>query len=299
MTTKAKLYTVLACFIVLLLLTGAGFKRLPEEGKAASGIKTAEDLKGKKLGGVAGRMPASSSEIFFESILGRKLAGYYAYGNIDEAVYALKSGAVSAIWLTDVSADYLLKTDDSLAKLDTKGMADIENTAEPRFEFGMAAAATKDGKKLAEELNEALDYLDGSGTLAELKQVYIEDAVNAPAFTEKNMTCNDRSHKKQYSKSPALKVAVTGAVPPVELIDSRGHVYGFAAKLMDEIGNYLGRRIDFVVLDNETVFTSLMSGDVDIIFCYGAGRITTEGTQKHVMTRGYLAMQRYEFVTVE
>ena len=65
---------------------------------------------------------------------------------------------------------------------------------------------------------------------------------------------------------------------------------------MDEIGSRLNRRIKFVVLDNETAFTSLMSGRVDMIFCYGTGRKTTENKASYIMTDGYLSMQKYRFL---
>ncbi len=293
MKLKDKWFTVLACFIVLLLCAclGLGNKR------AAGGkISTADDLKGARLAGVTGRMPDNSASIFFESMTGRKPGRYNSYANIDECLYALRSGKSDVIWTTDVTAEYLLKTNDDLAMLDNSDMAAIQNTKEPRFGFGMAVKNGERGEKLIKLLNYALSVIEKSGTLDELCGKYIENAAQAEKLTEKDMVINDSVHKKYYSATKPLKVGVTGAVPPLEMIDANGKPYGFCVALMDEIGQLLQSSVEFVVLDNETAFTALMSGKVDIIFAYGAGKITTEGSSSWLMTISYYNMQDYCFL---
>lgn len=301
MTLKNKLITALVCLCLLLLLAGAGFKKAKPAGSGAGGeavTLTADDLSGRTLGGVRGRMPANSSKIFFESLLGRKLGNYKDYGSIEEALYALKTGRVKAIWAADATADYLLKTDDTLARIDTSDMASIQNMDEARFEFGMAAADTPEGRELADMMNSALGYLKEGGILDGLIATYIDNADTQEPFTEKDMVINGKAHRAYYYASKPITVGITGAVPPVELIDAAGKPYGFCVALMDEIGQVLQRGIEFEVLDGETAFTDLMSGRVDLIFCYGAGRITTEGAKNWCMTEGYLDMNRYDFLYV-
>ena len=293
MTEKTKWLTILACFVILILAAGAGaFKHEAAGGK----IETAADLNGAGMGGVAGRMPASSSLIFFKSLTGAKLAGYTAYGSMDESLCALKSGSVDVIWTTDVTADYLLKKDDTLARLDTKGMAAVENTDAPRFSFGMAAKDTKEGRELIEKINQAITFMRDDGILAELTEKYIDNADKAEKFTQKDMVVNDSVHRKFFSSEKALVVGVTGAVPPVDMLDENGKPYGFSVALMDDIGQLIMRSVKFVPLENETAFTALMSGRVDLIFAYGAGQITTETSKNWVMSDGYLDMQKYEFL---
>ena len=80
-------------------------------------------------------------------------------------------------------------------------------------------------------------------------------------------------------------------------MDEDGKPYGFCVALMDEIGARLSKKVKFVVLDNETAFTSLMKGRVDLIFAYGTGEITTESKKKFITTVGYYPMKNYEFLT--
>ena len=329
MTNKDKWLTVLVSFVLLLLCTGAGLgvpagtaatvsdsdaltnadKSGTTDGDVQAADRTrttaavtqdrlpADILSGAALGGIAGRMPANSSKIFFESMLGRKLSAYRTYSDTAEELNALFSGEVAAIWAADVTAQYLMRTVDGLMLLDTSDMAAIENMDEPRFEFAMAARNDEDGQALAESLNQALDYLEKYGTLKNLTDEYIDGATQEVTCRESDMVIRDRLHKMYYYDSDTIRVGVTGAVPPIELIDASGEPYGFCVALMDEIGQILKTQVEFVVLDNETAFSSLMSGRVDVIFCYATGRITTEGSKSWCMTRGYFPMYRYEFLT--
>ena len=287
MKTANKLLTVLAVFLILLLMTGLGmFKH--ERSSGTSGIR---------LGGVESRMPENSAMVFFGSTLGQQLLNYKAYKNIDETLYALRSGEVNAIWACDVTADFLLKMNTDLKRIEPDTMADIQKTEAPRFSFGMAIKDTESGEKLKEEIDGAIFDMKADGTLDELVRVLIENADAQEILPEKAKYYQESM--KNNSGRDTVHVGVTGVVQPVELIDDSGEPYGFCVAMMDEIGSRIGKKIKFEVLDNETAFTSLMSGRVDIIFCYGTGMKTTESTQKYIMTDSYLDMQRYEFLALK
>ena len=293
MSNKEKWLTVLTCFVLLLLLAGFGAWKPDSKGGR---IKSADDLKGAALAGVTGRMPDSSAAIFFRSITGRKLGSYTGYDSMDECLCALKGGRADVIWAPDITARYLLASDESLGLLDTSDMAAIENTSEARFSFGMAAADTEKGRELIEQVNYAIDYMKTDGITDELISVYIDGALTAPEFSEKDMVVNDSIHKVYYYSTDPLVIGITGAVPPVEMTDGKGRPCGFCVAFADELGQILQRGVRFVVLDNETAFSSLMSGRVDLVFAYGAGRVTTESGRNWVMSDGYLDMQKYDFL---
>ncbi len=126
MTVKEKWLTVLACFVILILFAGLGVFR---PSAVPKGITRTDELQGGSLGGIEGRMPPASAKLFFESMLGVKLGSYKTYKNTDEALYALRSGKADALWSTDITADYLLKTQDDLCMLENAGTADIMNIA--------------------------------------------------------------------------------------------------------------------------------------------------------------------------
>lgn len=287
--------TILICFVFLLLASGAGAWKTNAKGGR---IGSADDLKAAALCGVTGRMPDTSAEIFFRSLTGRRVGSYTGYGSIDECLTALKSGKADVLWTTDLTAGYLMTLDKDLLKLDTSDMAAIENTVEPRFSFGMAAADTEKGKELIDSVNYAIDYMKSDGILDKLKAKYIDGAAEAEPFYAKNMVVNDSLHKAYYHATKPLVIGVTGATPPLELIDGDGRPYGFCVAFADELGQIMQRGVRFVVLDNETAFTSLMSGRVDLIFAYGAGRVTTESGRNWIMSEGYLDMQKYEFLYI-
>jgi len=307
MKTKEKLLTVLAAFLVLIMLGGTGAWKTDSKAAEATEDSTSprtnkvavsvDTLSNKTLVGVAGRMPANSSKIFFESILGRKLKSYKALKNMEECINELKSGHATAIWACDITAKYLLEKDNTLALIDTSDMAAIENTDEPRFEFGMAIKNTKEGEALRDSINEALDNLKTSGIIDNLRKVYIDEAATAERFTEDDMLTSKSSYKKLVKKD-TLYIGVTGSIPPLDMFDDNGRPYGFSAALSDSIGQCLQRPVELVRLDNETAFSSLMSGRVDVVFAYGSGMITTEGQKEWLMTKGYCPMQKYEFIVM-
>ena len=299
MKTKNKLYTVLAVFLILIFLTGIGaFKK--EGGKGASKITDENgntvSVKIKHLGGVGTRMPEASSLVFFTSTIGQKLTSYKAYKNFDEAVCSLKSGENEAIWACDVSVDYLEGKFPGLVKADISTMADIQKTEDARFSFGMALKKNK-GEALQVKINKYLADMKEDGTLAKLIAEYIDNA----AFYDTEQGKEKRFYPENMRKinGSTIIVGITGAVPPIELLDEDMEPYGFCVALMDELGARLGQKVKFVYIDNETAFTSLMSERVDMIFAYGTGRITTETKQNFIMTDGYYDMQRYEILTLD
>lgn len=285
--------TVLTCTVILILAAAVG---LWKSDVVTGRIDSADDLKNSKLCGVAGRMPAGSAKVFFESMIGRKLKSYNDYGTVDECLYALKTGRADAMWVTDVTAAYLVAQDDTLKEIDVSDMAAVNNTDEPRFAFGMAAANTAEGQELIKRVDYALDYLEREGTLEKLKETYIDAADTAGMFTEKDMIVNDDIHKIYYYSSDPVVVGITGAVPPIELIGENGKPYGFCVALMDEVGQIIQRGVRFEILDNETAFSSLLAGRVDLIFAYGSSEITTESSYSWCMSRGYCDMQNYRFL---
>ena len=295
MAGKNKWFTVLAVFVVLLLATGIGaFK--PKESTAGTVLGSSEK-KIKRLGGIRTRMPENSALVFFKSTLGQDITSYKASSNMDEALFLLKTGETDAIWACDVTADYLIKTDDSLIKADASNMSDIQKTEDARFSFGMALKKDK-GEALTEKIDKALFDMKEDGTLDRLVEAYVK---NAPYYeTEEGKKKRFYPDKmKDVKGGSTITVGITGAVPPLELIDENAEPYGFCVALMEELSVRLGSKIRFTVLDNETAFTSLMSEKVDMLFAYGTGRITTEYKQNYILTDGYLEMQRYDLITLK
>ncbi len=298
MKLKNKLLTVLTVFLLLIVIVGLG---LFNPGREKNRTKVAEKNSGsqniKSLGGIKSRMPDNSAAVFFGSTIGQQLSKYCSYKNIDEMLFALRSGEVDTLWACDVTADYLVSVNTDLKIFEPVTESDIQKTDAERFEFGMALKDTEASWKLKEDIDGILSEMLEDGTLEKLTYAYIE---NAPAQDE--LPESSRlypSGMRSVNAKDTLYVGVSGAVSPIEMLDKDDKPYGFCVALMDEIGLRTGKRIKFVVLDNETAFTSLMSGRVDMLFCYGTGIKTTENKASYIMTDGYFKMQKYKFIKLK
>lgn len=281
-TPKGKLIVVGIFALIILICASFGLFYSGEENRQEQKITADTELEGKKLGGIVYRMPDDSAEILFESLLGVKLADYISYDNMPSMIAALKAGNTEAVWVADVTAKYLLKTDSELSEISVRNIKDNE-----RLQF--AFALRKEDTLLRDKLDAALATIKSSGKLDELIDTYVECDNYEVKFYEKDM--------KSETKDRTLYVGVTGNIPPLDSIDEMGNPYGFSVALMDEISLLLDREVKFVVIDSETMFTQLMSGRVDMIFCYGTSTNHSTEVPAYIMTEGYYSMKNYSFIT--
>lgn len=307
MKVKEKIITIAAAFVLLLVLAGLGAFKPDTALVSATSDPAAQDSvttvrritelsELKKLGGIKSRMPENSAFVFFQSTLGTRLSSYKAYGSNEETLCALRCGDIDAMWACDITADYLCKTNSDLTVLSTAEMSDIENMNNSRFQFGMALKDDEEHRILCENINAAMKKMRDNGKMDVIISRYI---TNADAMSEDNKEIpiiTEADMKSASLKGDTIYVGISGAVEPLELLDSDRKPYGFCVAFMDEIGVNLQKKVKFVVLDNETIFTSLMSGRIDLVFTYGTGNITVESGKSYIMTDGYYTMDRYQFI---
>ncbi len=289
-TTKKKM-TVILLFILFGCLTTAFGWFEPKKLTAEQKIEAISELSNRWLGGLQTKMPDTSAKIFFESLLGVSLSGYRSFQTMDEVLYALRSGTVSSIWVPDLTAYWLLRNQKDLRELKTP------DPQEERFLFALALKPEKE--QLRDELNKALLELKQNGQLNELIASYLTTGNELEPFYPEDMKVN----QKQFSAKDTIYIGVTGATPPLDLLDTQDRPYGFCVAFMDEIGQIMNRKVTFVVLSNESAFSSLMSGRVDAIFCWGSGESTLDpGTidtkRSYITTEGYYPMRKYVFLTL-
>ena len=279
-TKKTFWYTILALFLAGLVLAGTGF------GKAAGVAtertpETIEQLDGKKLGGIAGKMTETHLKLLWETILGIQLQGYESYATIHEMLFALKDGRIDAIWCPDITAKYLTTQDETLYELE-QVQAETD-----RLSFAMAFLP--EDEAICTTVSEAIAALQDNGTLDDLVQAYVE-ATNPITRYEKEM-------RKQNGEQ--IYVGVTGTLPPLDWFDKNGKPCGFSVALLDEIGKCTGYQFVLVPVDAETAFTCLETGKIDAIFGYGTSKNTTPSRTDVITTTGYYAMNQYSYVTLK
>lgn len=282
-TRKISLWAVIVLAIVLLALTAAGFAKPDAKGQ---GMTSTEELSGSVMAGIAAaRMPGENAEVLFETILGTKLSGYREADTIAELLYELRSGRADAICCPDVTAEYLLRTEEGLKRL--VAPEDTSNGVEDGGRLSFALALRKEDTALCEELNAAISELEGDGTLKALAVAYAEADVPLDLYETKT-----RGKKTFY-------VGVTGTLPPLDRYDEDGVPCGYSVALLEELGKRTGYRFVAVPIEGKDSFTVLESGKVDLLFAYGTSRNTTPGEKDYLVTKGYYTMQEYAYLTLE
>ncbi|MCH5272903.1 MAG: transporter substrate-binding domain-containing protein [Lachnospiraceae bacterium] len=281
---KIGLWTAAAAAVLLLLLTAAGFAKPSAKGQ---GLSHTGDLNGKVLAGVtAARMPEENAKVLFETILGIKLSGYHAVKDLPELLYELKSGRADAICCPDVTAEYLLRTEEGLERLDAPKDTAGGVEGGGRLEFAMALR--KGEEALCAEINAAITEMKEDSMLKALAVAYVE--ADEPL---------DLYETREGFGKTKLYVGVTGTVPPLDRYDANGRPCGFSIAFLEELARRTGYRFVTVPITVEESFTALESGRVDMLFCYGTSRNTTPGEKDYLVTKGYYTMDEYAYLTLK
>ncbi len=278
------LWAVAVTAVLLLVAAGAGFAKSDAEGKIPSSV---EDLEGCVMAGVdAARLPEENAEVLFETILGTKLSGYHAVSDTDELLYELKSGRADVICCPDVTAEYLLRTEEGLCRV--QAPKDTSNGAEGGGRLSFAMAMRPEDEAIRDELNAGISELESDGTLTALQVAYV-DAYEPLDLYE----------KKVSSGKKTLYVGVTGTVPPLDRLDDDGEPCGFSVAFLEELERRTDYRFETVVIEPKDSFVVLNSGKVDLLFAYGMSKNTTPGEKDYLVTKGYYTMQEYAYLTLE
>lgn len=278
------LWAVAVTVLALLIVTAAGFAKPDANGKS---ISSTADLEGCVMAGVdAARLPEENAEVLFETILGTKLSGYHAVASIDELLYELKSGRADVICCPDVTAEYLLRTEEGLSCLEAP--VDTSNGVEGGGRLAFAMALRPEDEALCGELNAAISELEDAGTLKALTVAYVDADVPLDLY-----------EKKASSGKKTVYVGVTGTVPPLDRMDEDGEPCGFSVAFLEELGKRTGYRFETVVIEPKDSFAVLKSGKVDLLFAYGTSRNTTPAKKDYLVTKGYYTMQEYAYLTLD
>ena len=98
--------------------------------------------------------------------------------------------------------------------------------------------------------------IKADGTLDALVQTYITDAVSGePEPVEFTKTDGE-----------TIRVAVTGALPPMDYVAADGTPAGFNTAILAELGRRMNKTFELVVVDSVGRATALASGQVDLVF---------------------------------
>ncbi|MBR1579370.1 MAG: transporter substrate-binding domain-containing protein [Selenomonadaceae bacterium] len=173
------------------------------------------------------------------------------YDNLNSMLMGLNSDSVDEISTYKSVADYLLARDQNL-KLDDSHKLKL------KLEDKFCCAVKSDHKELLEQINSAIKSMKEDGTLRTLIGQYINDLKKdeEPAVVE----------MPRVEGADTLKVAVTGDLPPLDLIRADGTPAGFNTAVLAEISKRIGKNFELVSVDSAARASALSSGKVDIVF---------------------------------
>ena len=170
------------------------------------------------------------------------------YKNLSSLQMGLESGSVDEISTYQSVADYLMAKN-SKFKIITQHQMNLSDS----FCF----ALRKEDGMLKKEFDKAIESMKKDGTLDKLVKTYITDvkaddppAVELPHFDGKD----------------TIKVAVTGDLPPLDLVLADGKPAGFNTALLAEISKRINKNIELLDIDGDARAAALTSGRADVIF---------------------------------
>ena len=177
------------------------------------------------------------------------LAVNFKYFNrMNDMLAALEAGQIDMMSTYNCVANYIVNRNDGLELL----------SSERKLYDSFCFAVREDDKTLLDELNRAIKEMSTDGTLSKLTKQYITDLKFDAEPPTVPITHIDGAD--------TIKVAVTGDLPPFDLILANGKPAGFSTAVLSEISRRLGKNIELVDVDSGARATILTSKGADVIF---------------------------------
>lgn len=176
---------------------------------------------------------------------------FVAFDGLASMMMALHSDKVDDVALPEPIAEYIVNTN-------------------PAFEISCAIHSRpthlvlgfrndKAGQRLREMVNVALEAMKSDRKLSILYAQYL----NTPGKSQ--------PPAETFTKidgAETIRVAVTGDLPPMDMIASDGKPVGFNTAVLAELGRRMGLNIELVNIESGARTSALMSGRVDAVFWY-------------------------------
>ena len=175
-------------------------------------------------------------------------ADYKYFDKMNDMQLALESGQIDVLSTYQNVADYMLQ------KSSDKEILPSERSLEDSFCFALREGDTK----LKNELNKAIKAMISDGTLGKLSKQYITDLKEGEEPPAVPITHIDGAD--------TIKVAVTGDLPPFDLVLSDGTPAGFSTAVLAEISRRIEKNIELVTVDSAARASILSSKGADVVF---------------------------------
>jgi len=241
-----KLFALLAT--ICLLLTGCGSQggdkpSAPDKNNTAIGVishlNASEESYNKLM---------SKLEKTYRPSKANLAVNFKYFNRMNDMLAALEAGQIDMMSTYNCVANYIVNRNDGLELL----------SSERKLYDSFCFAVREDDKTLLDELNRAIKEMSTDDTLSKLTKQYITDLKFDAEPPTVPITHIDGAD--------TIKVAVTGDLPPFDLILADGKPAGFSTAVLAEISRRLGKNIELVNVDSGARATILSSKGADVVF---------------------------------
>ena len=175
------------------------------------------------------------------------------YDSLTSMVMALNAGEVDEISLPEPVAEYVMNANDGLE------LSSIVRMMPASLALGFRK---DDDPALRNRFNEALLSMKVDGTLAILRAKYIDE----PGLDEP-----DPVKFEHYDNiDTTIKAAVTGDLPPIDLIAADGTPAGFNTAVLAELAKRMKVNIQLVNIESGARAAALASKRADVVFWFSS-----------------------------
>ena len=175
-------------------------------------------------------------------------AEYKYFDKMNDMQLALESNQMDMLSTYQNVADYMIQ------RSDNKEILPSERHLEDSFCFAMRKGDTM----LKDNLDKAIKAMATDGKLANLSKQYIIDlkhGAEPPAVPI-----------AQIEGADTIKVAVTGDLPPFDMVLADGTPAGFSTAVLAEISRRINKNIELVSVDSGARASILTSKGADVVF---------------------------------
>ena len=182
------------------------------------------------------------------------------YDTTDTLLMALQAGEIDAIRAPKSTADYLCATNDRLVQPSVFNFPDSDEFVQDllnRISDGYAFMMLEANADLRDQFDQAIADMKADGTL---------DALVLKHIVEASRTGETEAIAFEAFEGDPIRVAVTGALPPMDYVAPDGSFAGFNTAILAEIGRRLQKNIALTQVDSVGRALALAEGTVDVVF---------------------------------
>ena len=231
-----------------LLMTGCGGSEKPAEpapdsGKAKIGVIThlnASEIEYNEL--------MKKLEKSYRPSKANISAEYKYFDKMNDMQMALDAGQIDMLSTYQNVADYMIQ------RSDNKEILPSERHLEDSFCFALRKGDTM----LKDDLDKAIKNMMADGTLSNLSKQYIIDLKDGAEPPAVPIT--------QIEGADTIKVAVTGDLPPFDMVLADGTPAGFSTAVLAEVSRRINKNIELVNVDSAARAAILTSKGADVVF---------------------------------